>query len=140
MNLKFLGATSLDVDTVGIDNISVSGTPTKAVLLVFGYGAAPIYGFGYGGRVFLHNGCHRLYALRKMGVTHVPMIIQTVSNPQLEMPMVYNTVLLDRLLMSERLPIFQDLFNDNLTITLKSKLKRKAVKVTWAIDNVVVPL
>ena len=51
-----------------------------------GYGGAPINVFMCGNRVVLINGFHRVFALRSIGVTEIPVVIQQVTNPQLEFP------------------------------------------------------
>jgi hypothetical protein len=53
----------------------------KAVLCVaLGFGVNALSAVRYGKRLLLHNGYHRAYLLRAMGVTHVPCIIQVCEH------------------------------------------------------------
>jgi len=135
-DIRFLGAASVSPDVVKNNDITVGGIAAKAIVLVFGYGASPINVFNYGGRMFLNNGFHRVYALRSIGVKHIPVIVQKITDPSLEMPAIYTGELMNQISTSDRLPLMQDLFNKDLTIDLKVKPKRKAVKVSWNIDYI----
>jgi hypothetical protein len=88
----------------------------------------------------LNNGFHRVYALRKAGVTRVPAVIQTVHNPALEFPAVYQNIPKDYLLAAERLPMMEDYFDNHMAIELKVKARRRGIKVIWVAEPIDVPL
>src|SRR5207245_3316148 len=91
-DLRFLGAIRKPLDQVDMQASSTGGIPTKRLLLLFGYGGSPVNVLEIGKRVFLNNGFHRVFALRRLGVTHIPVVVQKVSNPDLEFPAVYQGV------------------------------------------------
>lgn len=47
--------------------------------ILVGYGSNFLNAIQYGDRVLLHNGHHRAYALRELGITHAPCLLQTVT-------------------------------------------------------------
>ena len=68
------------------DQIRDHETPNPisgVVALAVGFGSNFLTAIRQGedGRVLLHNGYHRAYALRALGITHAPCIIQTVTTP-----------------------------------------------------------
>ena len=81
-DLRFLGA--FLKEAVGVDDIPLvegGGLPAAAVAGFVGYGTPVINAFKVGNRLILNNGHHRVYALRKLGVTTIPILILEVSNP-----------------------------------------------------------
>ena len=72
-----LDATLLEPGQVtGLDAV---GVPSKLVVLSVGYGSNYLSAISVGGRLVLHNGSHRAYALRAAGQTHAPCLVQHVS-------------------------------------------------------------
>jgi hypothetical protein len=55
------------------------GPVAAVVALVVGFGSNFLNVLHYRGRALLHNGYHRACALRELGITHAPAIIQTVT-------------------------------------------------------------
>jgi len=59
-----------------------SNGPIAGVIgLVVGYGSNFLSAIRYQGRLLLHNGYHRAYALHAAGFTHAPCVVQTVTRP-----------------------------------------------------------
>jgi hypothetical protein len=58
------------------------GAISGVVGLVVGFGSNFFSGIRLGedGRVLLHNGYHRAYAMRALGITHAPCLIKTISS------------------------------------------------------------
>jgi len=139
-DLRFLGSVPIDPETLESTHIRTGGLPTKAIVLLFGFGSTPINLLNYDKRMFLNNGFHRVYALRKAGVTHIPAVVQKIINPTIEMPKTYNNLMLEQILTADRLPLIGDFFDDELVIDLKIKSKRKAVKVSWEIEDMIIPM
>jgi hypothetical protein len=52
------------------------GPVAGVVALMVGYGSNYLNAIASDGRLVLHNGSHRAYALRELGLTHVPCVIQ----------------------------------------------------------------
>ncbi len=139
-DLRFLGAIPKPLGEVDLGASSTGGIPTRGLLLLFGYGGSPISVIEVGRRVFLNNGFHRAVALRRRGVTHIPVVVQKVRNPALEFPDAYQGVPKNYLLNSEVLPLMEDYFNPEMAIELKAKARRRGVKVVWMTEAIDVPL
>lgn len=139
-DFRFLGALQKPLTEIALDTSSTGGIPTRALVLLFGYGGSPINVMKVRNRYFLNNGFHRVYALRKSGVTHIPAVIQVISNPALEFPSVYQNIPREYLLQSEQLPMMEDYFNQEMTIELKHKTRRRGIKVVWIAEPIDVPL
>lgn len=77
-DLRFLGALPLEPDHV--DRRRHPGTLMGVVGLAVGFGSNLMNAIKVDGRVILNNGSHRAYALRAMGFTRAPCIVQHVSN------------------------------------------------------------
>jgi len=73
-DFRFLGAFQKPLEHVDLQSSSTGGIPTCGLLLLFGYGGSPVNVLRIGPRVFLNNGFHRVYALRRAGVTHIPAV------------------------------------------------------------------
>ena len=83
-DLRFLGAylkRDLTIDDIGF--AEGGGLPAAAVIAFIGYGTPMVNAFAVNGRVILNNGFHRVVALRRLGVERVPLLLQTVQNPDL---------------------------------------------------------
>jgi hypothetical protein len=69
-----------------LDHAVSGGLPAAAIIAFVGYGGAPVNVLKVGSRIVLNNGFHRVYTLRRLGVKEIPVVVQHVSNPQLEFP------------------------------------------------------
>lgn len=94
------------------------GPISGVVGLVVGFGSNFLTAIRQGedGRVLLHNGYHRAYALRALGITHAPCIIRTVSNQdELQIAAVQKVVQNpDFYFASARPPLMKDFFDPKL--------------------------
>ncbi|HLP18106.1 MAG TPA: hypothetical protein VK470_17745, partial [Bacteroidota bacterium] len=77
-DLRFLGTMPLEADN--IVDYPLPGTVVGVVGLAVGFGSNFMNAVYTGKRLILINGSHRAYALRQMGITHVPCIIQHTSS------------------------------------------------------------
>ncbi len=139
-DLRFLGMMPWTVARPELVRQNLGGVLATSTLLVLGFGASPVNVLNVNGRMVLNNGFHRVYALRQMGVTHIPVIVQKVINPSLDIPSIYGRNLKEYMFNAERLPLIKEYFDDELTITLKTKIKRKAIKITLHVDEFTVPM
>lgn len=139
-DFRFLGAIQKPLAEIDLDKSSTGGIPTRGLVMLFGYGGSPINVLRVGNRIFLNNGFHRVYALRKAGITEIPVIVQTVQNPALEFPAVYQNIPKEYLLAADRLPMMEDYLNHELVIELKAKARRRGIKVTVITEPIDVPL
>jgi hypothetical protein len=90
-------------------------------------------------RLILNNGSHRAYALRELGITHVPCIVQVVSRrEELELfPPVYANP--DLYLKSARPPLLKDYFNDELRKIVRVPRKLRQIRAVVQFEQVDMP-
>ena len=107
------------------------GSPVKELTVVVGFSPNFITALKIGNRLVLHNGSHRDFALRDLGVTHVPCLVQHISREdELEMvgapdPKPFP----DRYLKSPRPSLLKDYFDLRLRKTVPVVRKHCLVQV-----------
>src|SRR5215475_10623202 len=79
-DLRFLGAMPLRPDN--IVDYAPPGDLVSVVGLALGFGSNFMNAAYFNKRLILQNGSHRAYALREIGVTHAPCIIEHVSSTE----------------------------------------------------------
>lgn len=131
-DLRFLEAVVLRPDQVR--DYQPFG-PAAAVLgLVVGYGTNLLNAIAAEGRLVLHNGSHRAYALRDLGVTHVPCLIQHARTDEELMRVAMGALRRhpDVYLREPRPPVFKDYFNPALcrTVRLPETVRHVQVRFT----------
>jgi hypothetical protein len=124
----------LDVKLLKPSQISgyvAPGNPIAMVAVTVGYGPNFITALQIGSRLVLHNGSHRAYALRDLGVTHVPCLVQDVSREdELELAGVPDLkTFADRYLKSLRPPLLKDYFDPQLRKIVPVVRKHRLVQV-----------
>lgn len=115
------------------------GAIAGIVGVVVGFGCDFLNGIRVGNRVLLHNGYHRACALRSLGITHAPCIIQTatcsdeiqavVKGRVAEQPEFYFE--------SARPPLLKDFFDPRLRKLLPLRRQMHLVEVTLEIRHLV---
>jgi len=138
-DIRFLGAFLKQLTNEDLDHAVTGGLPAAAVISFVGYGGAPINVFLCGSRVVLNNGFHRVYALRSMGITHIPVVIQHVRNPQLEFPAHVAGLPREYLLGVPRPVLMKDFFEEGFTTTLKVRDRLKMVTVAIGCNQHEIP-
>lgn len=108
----------------------VDGFPVKAITLFVGYGGSQINVIHANNRLVLNNGFHRVYALRRKGITRIPVVVQEVVNPQLEFPKEKLGLTREYLLNDPRPILVKDFFVDGLTREFRRKKMITTVQVT----------
>jgi hypothetical protein len=113
-DLRVLGAASLDPQNV--QGYQPFGR-TSAVLGVFiGYGVNYMLAVHMSNRLLLTNGTHRAYALRALGITHVPCVVIDVSRPEdldlVDLPGPNEQI--EWFFTTERPPLLRDFFDERL--------------------------
>jgi hypothetical protein len=113
-DLRFLEAVALRPDQVG--DYQPFGPVAAVIGLVVGYGTNYLNAIAAEGRLVLHNGSHRAYALRDLGVTHVPCVIQEARDRDELMRIATGALrrLPDLYLQDPRPPLLKDYFNPRL--------------------------
>jgi len=138
-DLRFLGA--FLKESVGAEDIPLveaGGLPAAAVAGFVGYGSPVINAFRVGTRLILNNGHHRLYMLRKLGVTIIPMLILDVPNPLAELPLAIAGVPRE-LCLAPRPPVVKDLLDDDFGITLSVKRRLKQLTIMMNVNQYEMP-
>jgi len=103
--------------------------------LLYGYGAGTINVLCAKNRLFLNNGFHRAYALRKKGITKIPAVVQNIGNPELEMPENIHGLPKKYLLEHPRPVLVKDFFDDKLTARLQMKKTVRTLDIQWSVDK-----
>jgi len=86
LDFRFLGGFRKPLSEKDVQACTAGGFPLAAIVLLVGLGSSSMNSLAVGNRIVLNNGFHRAYALRSVGVTHIPIVVQHVANPQLEVP------------------------------------------------------
>ena len=133
---RFLGAQL--VKPSDIAGFAVSGHPQAVVALSVGFTTNVLNVVRFGSRIVLNNGYHRAFALRQLGVTHAPCLIQVCghwedvglagSSEMYENGPVYFS--------SARPPLLRDYANPALVQTFPTKRLRKEIRLTYEVDSV----
>jgi hypothetical protein len=139
LDLRFLGGYPKSITKDDISVAHAGGKPAEATVLLVGFGADPINAFHVGSRVVLNNGFHRVFALRSKGIAKIPIVLQEVVNADIEFP--DSLIGLSRvyLLQSARPVLIKDFFDHELVTEVRLKPRRKVVKVSWGVEDSVVP-
>lgn len=85
------------------------------------------------GRMVLHNGYHRACALRAMGITHAPCIVQTVTR-RAELAVAATQKVIDDAAFyfkAARPPLLKDFFDRRLTRIMPVRRTRKVVEISF---------
>jgi hypothetical protein len=129
-DLRFLGSFLIENLTPDLMTYAQGGgSPAAAVISLIGYGAYPINVYKVGPRVVLANGFHRVYTLRSLGVSHIPVLIQQADNWQLEFPPVVAGVQREYLILHPRPVLMKDFFEQGFTATIHVRNRLKLVTV-----------
>jgi hypothetical protein len=137
--LRFLGVYERPYHADAMDGLRPVGQPVHAVILLVGYGAETINMYRVGKRLVLNNGFHRLNALRALGISHAPAVIQHVTHPDIELPAVIQDLPRDYLIKTPRPGLMKDFFDQRLTCEIRQRRFLKVVNVGWGTNESKVP-
>ncbi|WP_096787404.1 hypothetical protein [Rhodobacter sp. CZR27] len=123
-------------DQVG--DLGSRGPVAGVVGVVVGHGSNFLSAIRWGRRLVLHNGYHRATALRMAGITHAPVVIQTVSRrDELEVaaaaPVAEDPAFYFR---ASRPPMLKDFFDPRTSIVLPVRRKRRMIEVSVTVTEV----
>jgi len=124
-----------------VTNYSRQGPVTSVLGLVIGYGANFLSGIKLENRLILLNGSHRAFALRDMGITHVPCLVQHVSRREELEVLVQGEVSQkpDIYLKAPRPPLLKDYFDPALCKKVPVARKDRLVRVTFGVEQSDIP-
>jgi hypothetical protein len=138
-DLRFLESKVLPpTDIPGLES---SGRPFVSIILTIGFGSNYLNALEVEGRLILNNGSHRAYALRDLGLTHAPCLVQEVSSRE-ELELVASGDLLqnpDRYLKVSRPPLLKDYFDPLLRKVVPVPRKNRLVRVQFGCEQSEVP-
>ncbi len=139
-DLRFLGPMPLQAGH--ITRYPPPGNLVGVVGIAVGFGTNFLNAVYAERRLVLNNGSHRAYALRKLGVTHVPCIVQHVGSRD-ELEVVATSVVRrdpDLYLKHPRPPVLKDYFDPRLYKVMPARRRLRQVTVRFEVDEVSVPV
>ena len=137
-DLRFLGALALEPEHL---NHPPPGTLVGAVALTVGFGSNFLNAIYAERRLILNNGSHRAYALRKLGVTHVPCIVQHAST-RAELEVVAPSEVAhspDTYLKARRPALLKDYFDPRLHTVMPVHRRQHQVTVRFEVEEGFLP-
>ncbi|HEV3410178.1 MAG TPA: hypothetical protein VG095_07780 [Chthoniobacterales bacterium] len=138
-DIRFLKAMALEPRH--ITGYAHPGALVGVVGLAVGFGSNFLNAIRADNRLILNNGSHRAYALRDMGFTHVPCVIQHVSTRD-ELDVVAAGPIRrdpDVYLKHPRPSMLKDYFNPELRRVMPVHRRLKQITVKFEVDDVFVP-
>ncbi len=118
-----------------------TGRPVAILGLGIGYGSNFLNVLHVENRLILDNGSHRAYALRDLGITQVPCLLQRVSRRD-ELELVASGDLAatpDRYLKSARPPMLRDYFDPGLRKIVPVYRKNRVVRIQFGFEQSDIP-
>jgi hypothetical protein len=138
-DLRFLGAFLKKLTPDDYQHAELGGIPAAAIIAFIGYGSSPVNVLRCDNRLVLNNGFHRVYALRSMGINRLPMVVQQITNFQLEFPPQIVGLPREYLIGAPRPVLMKDFFRDDFCISLKAKMRVKVVTLQTGLGQFDVP-
>lgn len=134
-DLRFLGAAALDSGP--LQACAPSGDVVNCVGLGIGFGSNLMNAFYVENRLILHNGSHRAYALRKLGVTHAPCIVQHVPSREALAVVAPSEITSkpDLYLKHPRPPLLKDYFNPQLHKVFEFRRRLQQITVKFEVSE-----
>ena len=138
-DLRFLGAIRLK--PADIMRSCSSGNLVGIVGLAVGFGSNFMNAIYAENRLVLNNGSHRAYTLRKMGITHVPCIIQHLGSWD-QLDVIASTEVAenpDFFLKNARPSMLKDYFNPKLRQVMPVHRRLQQITVKFEVEENSVP-
>ena len=138
-DMRFLGAMPLQAEH--IKDYPPPGNLAGVVGLAVGFGSNFLNAIYAEKRLILNNGSHRAYALRDMGITHVPCIVQHISSRD-ELSVLACTAVTDApnfYLQDARPMMLKDYFDPRLHKVMSVHRRLRQVTVKFDVDVTFTP-
>src|SRR5207247_2650065 len=138
-HLRFPGALPLAAENVA--GCPPPGALVGVVGVAVGFGGNFLSVISASDRLILHNGSHRAYALRDLGITHAPCIIQHIYSRE-ELNVVASTAVAERpdvFVKHPRPPLLRDYFDPKLRKIIPVIRRLRQVTVKFQVDEAYVP-
>lgn len=113
------------------------GPIAGVVGIVVGYGSNFLNAVRVGDRLLLQNGYHRACALRSLGITHAPCIVQTVTRGD-ELALVAKSAVVeepDFYFRTARPPLLKDFFDPNIRKVIRIRRQVRMIEVSFEIRD-----
>ena len=113
------------------------GAIAGIVGLMVGYGSNFLNVIEADGRLLLHNGHHRAYALRDLGITHAPCIVQTVTRLD-ELKLAAARAILEDpsfYFQAKRPPLLKDFFDPRIRKVLRVARIASVVEISFEVNE-----
>jgi hypothetical protein len=138
-DLRFLG--TMPLKPQHIEDYPPPGALVGVVGLAVGFGSNFLNAVHCEHRLILNNGSHRAYALREMGFTHAPCVVQHVATRD-ELEVVASSKVRsdpDLFLRHPRPPMLRDYFNPKLRKVMPAYRQLRQLKVRFSVSEYFVP-
>jgi hypothetical protein len=138
-DMRFLKPMSLEARH--IKGVPHPGALVGVLGLAVGFGSNFLNALRAENRLILNNGSHRAFALRDMGFTHVPCVVQHVSNRD-ELDVIAAAAIRrdpDAYLKNPRPSMLKDYFNPELRTIVHAHRKVRQIIVKWEVTENFVP-
>ena len=122
-----------------LERFEASGAVAGIVGLVIGFGCNFLNAIRVGNRLMLNNGYHRACALRALGVTHAPCIIQSATRTE-ELGLVAKREVAqdaEFYFESARPPLLKDFFDPRIRRTILTRPRIRQIEVSLEIQDFV---
>jgi hypothetical protein len=132
---RFLGAHAVEPSSIAA--LPVQGHARSVIALAFGFTSNALNVVRFGSRMVLNNGYHRAVALRALGVTHAPCIIQVCGNWD-EVGLAGSRTLYehgDVFFNQARPPLLRDFANPRLVRTFTTRRLRKEIRLSFKVES-----
>jgi hypothetical protein len=138
-DMRFLEAMQLGPEN--LRDYPVSGDMVGIIGLGVGFGSNFLNAIYAEGRLILNNASHRAFALRRMGVTHVPCIVQHVPSRDALSLVACRDVRdePDRFLQEPRPPMLKDYLNPEITKVFTARRQIRQVTVRFEVTETYLP-
>jgi len=137
-DLRFLGAMSLKPENI---RVTPPGSLVGIVGLAVGFGSNFMNAIYVENRLILNNGSHRAYALRQMGITHAPSIVQHLSSLD-QVDVIASSEVADspdHFLKHPRPSMLKDYFNPKLHKVMPVHRRLRQITVKFEVEETFVP-
>jgi hypothetical protein len=134
-DIRYLGSMSLKPEN--IVGVATPGNASAIIGLSVGFGSNFLNAIHCENRIVLNNGSHRAFAMRELGLTHVPCIIQHVSS-RAELKAVASSDLRrnpDLYLKGPRPSMLRDYFDPELRKIIPCTRRLRQVRLKYTTDE-----
>jgi hypothetical protein len=132
---RFQGAQLLK--PADIKGLKINGYSQAVVALSVGFTTNVLNVVRYGSRMVLNNGYHRAFALRQLGITHAPCLIQVCAHWE-DVGLVGSREMVDNgtiYFSTARPPLLKDYADPLLAKAFPAKPIRKEIRLSYSVDT-----